>query len=477
MVLADPPVVPFNEPVIKMSDAASLAQAEKALIANQGSWAQNFTNYFKEIFTMESGGKLIQSAMTKAAHEVAAGLATTIAWSGAGQKPAYYPEDWTVFTANVLDSAAGVVLDDLSKGIGFKVCDPTAGIIGQIGLGLVDYFDDRTIDCKYSTMKENWNAAINDPNFIDDFQSYFNPTGNSTGVALSIQNKALSDVSEQDAAERENRKNSDNWNYHDGPSRTSNMPPGTLANEMLSTDIGNYLSIINQTLPPEAWYTTTLYVFAQQLALETFRRTMHELTDDGASITSPYGDKPDFSSEYSDRRGTPGETEQIGNIIVPEDRIRGNYAILAELNSCDESRKAGPTSCVIDDNFMEAIQSNMTVIQAMNHPDELLKKDGIFGFYSGSAHSPGGGEPDWYNGDFPYRSIIILRKFRILPVGWELASQYIKDHPGVGQRNLEDMVSCFRNDDEYISYEAEWCEGLVDPDWVLKAPYNYCLKY
>ena len=77
--------------------------------------------------------------------------------------------------------------------------------------------------------------------------------------------------------------------------------------------------------------------------------------------------------------------------------------------------------------------------------------------------------------------MIILRKFRILPVGWEVAAQYIKEK-SPGNCTLKDMVSCFSADDSYTETSnncntaGNWCQGLVDPSWVLKAPLNYCKR-
>ena len=135
---------------------------------------------------------------------------------------------------------------------------------------------------------------------------------------------------------------------------------------------------------------------------------------------------------------------------------------------CPDPTKAGPTNCVIDDKFSQAITERKTVGEALG---AYLKKDGVFGF------SNKGVEPNYLEG-FPYRSMIILRKFRILPVGWEVAAQHIKDKPGVvGNNNtLEKIVDCFASDDAYTGYSANWCKGLVDPNWVLKAPLNYCRR-
>ncbi|MDP2708899.1 MAG: hypothetical protein Q8O93_02510, partial [bacterium] len=107
-------------------------------------------------------------------------------------------------------------------------------------------------------------------------------------------------------------------------------------------------------------------------------------------------------------------------------------------------------------------EKRLTVKQAMDQG--YLSANGVFGFTSDGL------EPA-YNEGYPYRSMLILRKFRILPMGWEVAAQKIKDNQSQvgGTKNLSDLVNCFSGGDA-------WCVGLVDPNWVLKAEQNFCKK-
>ncbi|PIV51971.1 hypothetical protein COS18_01190, partial [Candidatus Falkowbacteria bacterium CG02_land_8_20_14_3_00_36_14] len=128
--------------------------------------------------------------------------------------------------------------------------------------------------------------------------------------------------------------------------------------------------------------------------------------------------------------------------------------------------------CVINDSFSTAITEKMTVGQAMKQG--YLNPNGIFGFISADGLEPR------YNEGYPYRSMLILRKFRIIPVGWEVAAELVKDSGQTGV-NLEYMVNCFDpNDNNYKGPSdgpiGNWCRGLVDPSWVLKAPQNFCAK-
>jgi hypothetical protein len=80
------------------------------------------------------------------------------------------------------------------------------------------------------------------------------------------------------------------------------------------------------------------------------------------------------------------------------------------------------------------------------------------------------------------RDIEILVKYRILPIGWEQAAASSTDPTNPKKATLMDLVSCFDPNDQYNTFSANfsadhtWCQGLVDPNWVLKAPMNYCQK-
>jgi len=179
----------------------------------------------------------------------------------------------------------------------------------------------------------------------------------------------------------------------------------------------------------------------------------------------------DYYADYSESGGITSTKERYLSLTQNNFRVRGDYDIITELVQCPDPNNAGPTNCVIwNDGFKSAITGDgntagyYTVEKAIEAG--LLKRDAIFGFKSKGL------EPLYSddNSAFSYRSMIILRKFRILPVGWELAAQYINKHfdeNGMGQKNLGDMIDCY---DSTASGDA-WCKGLVDPKWVLKAPY------
>lgn len=139
--------------------------------------------------------------------------------------------------------------------------------------------------------------------------------------------------------------------------------------------------------------------------------------------------------------------------------VGGEVDILSTLASCPDVNDPTPDTCVIDANFQTAISQAMTVRQALDQG--LLDGGKIIGF------NANGKEPDYVSG-YPYRSLLILRKYRIIPVGWELAAEYIQKY-AAGNYSLNTLIADYDN-------SASPFYHLVDPNWVLKSPSIFCKK-
>ena len=146
----------------------------------------------------------------------------------------------------------------------------------------------------------------------------------------------------------------------------------------------------------------------------------------------------------------------------------GGIDILNDLSACpvDVTNVSATTlglvsanNCVIDSSFRQAVEEHLTVQQALDR--KLLSDQKVFGF------DANGREPDFRSG-YPFRSLKILRKYRVLPVGWDLAAQYIRDFERQNV-NLGAIVQQFDNPDSPYY-------RLIDPTWVLKSPENICLR-
>ncbi len=357
----------------------------------------------------------------------------------------------------------------------FNVCSPSsleAKI--KIGLGLVDQNRPQGPNCTASQMIKSWGDDINkkladlrDPNYLDEFTSIFDPRSNDLGIYVT----ARSDLSSQ-------------ANIHTEVTKSDFITKGGFL------DVRDISGAI-QGVPGEAQReadaaakarqdalgkTTgdilidSANIFLNQLYVSAFNNLLQNLAKKSGSSGSSYA-----SSNYeSDPNVTYGESavkEVTSSLLQPKFGVRTDYDILSSLAICPDPKNPGPDNCVIDDKFMQAIAEKKTVAEAIQegylHEDWPITADS-----SGSS----------YNSSYSLRNIMILRAHRIVPAGWEEAAKKLVENDPPRKATLRDLVSCFDKNDQYNTFSTDfqpdrsWCEGLVDPNWVLKSPLNYCAK-
>ncbi|MCK5211981.1 hypothetical protein KAJ89_04730 [Candidatus Parcubacteria bacterium] len=417
------------------------------------------------------GSKLFQATLGQALNLIAYETATWVGSGGEGQKPQFLTEERGEYFKNMADNAAGSFIETLGQENGFlklNLCKPDFSIKLKIGLGLVRQQRPTAPTCSFSKMKENWEKALDKDTFLNDFQDIFDPTSNDLGIALTLHTGVMQDMSLKSEEKKSEIESNEGWLDIRNVAGKLEGAPGWAkkkSEDVLDGPVSNIGKWTGAILVDAA------NIFLNQLAVTAIDTLMKKLAGDQAT-SEPYpgdwGGLLDYEAGPS-QGGIAGAKDRFRELVKPRFNTRGDYNILTELSICPNPTKAGPTNCVLSDRFRQAIEARITLGQAID--DDYLNVNGIFGFTAGGMEPP-------YNEGYPYRSMIILRKFRILPVGWEIAAQFIRDNSNQanGTKNLGDMVACFAADDDYEGYYAGWCEGLVDPSWVLKAPQNYCKR-
>lgn len=214
-----------------------------------------------------------------------------------------------------------------------------------------------------------------------------------------------------------------------------------------------------------------------------------------ACVTKPVG-----ASAQSRIILASGTAAQVAKVQLGKTNIIAN----------DPSRSATPTidqiqaEGLIDQKFREAVDEGITVRDAIDRG--LLDGTKTFGFDQSNNIALDG---------YSYQTILYLRKARVVPVGWQLAAEY-KFTANAAPSSLNELVSEFSvcGQDEKHDYDpivTKYCVGgpradtlcsvegdcnpagtsgnsclekftaspycgLVDPEWVLKAPLSYCKK-
>ncbi|MCK5509989.1 hypothetical protein KAI65_00390 [Candidatus Parcubacteria bacterium] len=456
---------------VMTTDAKGTAATEEGIIQNMKDWAVSFWNWTSTKEGDAAAAIAFKSALGTFLDRLAYDAATYLATGDKGQAPMFQTDNFGDFLTNAADVAAGDFMEEFGKEYNFDLCELNPAIKLKVGLGLYRSRRPGEPDCTFTEMKDNWEETLNDPNFLNRFQAMYDPRQNDLGTALSLQSKIVDKVAD------EKKEKTNVWMKNTFKPVTEKISGYITTPSELVHDYAE--ETLDTATDGENVYTGNVIADSIDMFINTLiGKLAKKWFKDGLVLKFPensyQGDWGGFtgfsdyeSSPYSE--GAKGAEARFAVLNEPVFDVRGDYEILAELTACPDPQKAGPTNCVITDKFREAIAEKNSVSDAIEKG--YLNPDWTFGFDSDGL------EPE-HNGGFPYRSMLILRKFRIIPVGWELAAEYIKDNLGniEGTKDLGDMVACFSAGDEHDGYFANWCKGLVDPTWVLKAPLNYCKK-
>lgn len=463
---------------------------------------------------------------------LATDVATWMASGGKGQQPMFITQGWGAYLTDVADSAAGEFIETFATGVSQKypslqgcddtyykcmqecneieetsgadkgkicqdvcttswntckqkvwrptvgstvyggttsgtgiipfLCDPSSlAVKARITMGLAEMQRPRKPTCTVSSMLQNWDQTINDPNFLQRFQYYFDPYQSDLGIALTLQTNLLEEKARKQLEEQ--LKLTANQGVKDVTNPAGQiLTPAWMVKQMGATPIENATK--PQDITTGDMVADAIVTFANTLIGQLFQRWIKEGMVKGGKGG---GGGSDYANLYNLEVGTPYAGTQAAQarfmkIFQPTFTPGGKYEVLQKLTSCPDYNNPGPDECVIAEKFRSAIENQMTVKEAIEQG--YLDGGLTFGF------NAQGYEPS-YNQGYPYRSLIILRKYRVIPVGWELAAYYIGNFQGAQPRSysLNDVITGY-SDSNSPFYK------LVDPTWVLKASEGYCRK-
>ncbi|MDO8571424.1 MAG: hypothetical protein Q7R79_01995, partial [bacterium] len=308
-------------------------------------------------------------------------------------------------------------------------------------------------------------------------QSMVDPNQSDLGVAFNFQNELLEEIrstTQQKLLDRQENTPIKNLATHSGQIQT----PGTFLKGFTESAINKsadkdsdpkYTGKIAADLADVAGTFLDTFLNKSQDLLFNPKKGLAAKVDDSTISLGSYG-----GGVTQDRGPAQFITQETSKLRISELAAislasPGSLDALSELQSTDCA--AGPNPCVITSNIVGAIRNRMTIqeaIDAYNSGDRnsSINPTSVFGYTSANTKT----EPSYQEG-LPYRSLVILRKYRVIPVSWELAALYIKDHPyACGEQKdctLEYLTQEFYND-------ASPFYRMIDPAWLLKMPAVYC---
>ncbi|NCN07637.1 hypothetical protein GW933_03000 [Candidatus Falkowbacteria bacterium] len=448
--------------VAQIQSTITLYNCQNILITKTGSIqiaADDLRDIEKQTWkdTLAGAWKSMLSVFSK---QLAYDTASWIASGGKGQKPLFITEGIGAYLKNTADNAAGTFIDEIDKEFGVNLCRPNFNVELMIKTSLRGYQPAKP-SCNFTGMVNNWRSAINDASFSVEYSNYLKASENDIGIYLKTSSSLMDKVKKETGVSA--LEASINNGYKDLKSLTGwILTPGTMIRDQQR-------EALSRAGKQDTVFTGTVWDFVETFLNSLVGQLLQNLKDGYFTSGNSNGNNfnlPDLSrfasllnpesSPYVE--GSIGAEARFLNLIESEITVGGPYNILNKLTACTEANKInpGPTDCVIDPILSKLIREK-TLIKDL--PESILNRQFVPALSTVNPQE-----------SFSLRNIVILRKYRIVPVGWEIAARYISNaHDEHKSYTLGDLVKSFNNDGSVF-------ENLIDPQWVLKAPELFCRR-
>lgn len=439
-------------------------------------------DYIAPSFTTAAMMALVNAGnyfMQKLAYDTA----TYIGSGGKGQKPMLFTKNWGDYLGDTFKGAAGEFLGSLSqtwgKGIGFNLCQPpTASLKISLMLGMTQSVKPPKPKCDWAQIQGNWGRFLNNATNVDALTAVsasFSPGSSGLGLALKTNTKLDAYVAQKTAEAQKSREGSGGFKDVTSVISGKVQTPASVMEQkskeltgmpMASQQAGD--SSFKEALAAGAWQIlpSALSTFTNVL-LSNFSKRLFEglFKTEDASQADPF--------DYGAEAGTDKAAvqAQFAYLLTPAIQDAGAYDAVTEFTVCPDQFKS-TNNCVLDTPFATAVNqaktgAPLTVADAI--AQGFLNKD----LPLISPNDPQNGDPYCFRKGYCYSNLVKLRRYRIIPVGWEFAA--MKNDPK-NPKSLGFIVGEFNNcNDSTGEADAEhpWCH-LIDPNWVLKYPSTEC---
>ena len=297
-------------------------------------------------------------------------------------------------------------------------------------------------------------------NFSDSFTPQQSGIGNYILAMQYAQGKYLFELGKKEAARDEGGGSKDTT---DVTNQTQKVPIGT------SQEIYNQVFIkdnLGKTKDEVEMATQVMETIPESMAgafLSTFvsQKFVNFLFD---KVKTGFVDK---AASYSYEHKTLDYTSETQKTISQLDKIGFSVSVkevnlLTDFMSCPDSTNRSINNCVIDSSFAKAVQeadygTPLTVAEAIEKGD--IKGNSLLISDINSENK----SPNCWEKGLCYSNLVKLRKARIIPIGWELAAQAVKNEPVTLQEAI----------DQFDVFGSPYYH-LIDKNWILKYPKTLC---
>ncbi len=439
---------------------AALINATQQLVASQQAATAAEKQTWRDV--LAGAWKAMWSQFSK---QLAYDTATWVASGGRGQQPLFVTEGWDAYLKNIGDEAVGAFIDDIDKRWGIDLCRPSFAVEILLKTSLVQ---PKRVSCRFSQMIQNWESAIRSADFRVEYVNALRPGENDISTFLTVQTGIIDKARFAQMTGLAKLTSTGGWkDLVDKVGKV--LTPGTTIKAWLENKVF-----------PEAGEENKVFVGSIYDFIETFLNTLvAQLLNnlktgffkDGGGGGGEGFNLSDLASMINLRNpeaapqvtGIEGAKERFAKLTQNEFRTGGPYDILAKLAQCSDSAKTnlGPTDCVMDQLFAQEVR-DLTMVKDL--PEAIKNR----------KFAPPINQVSSLTEVFTLRNIVILRKYRIVPVGWEIAARKLASSANINQKvpTLGELIAA------YDSSGSEWSQysGLINPNWVLKAPELFCRR-
>jgi|GEM_PF-5684947 len=425
-------------------------------------------------FWKRSGSRAYQQAIRSVSYKLAQDTALYISSGGKGQKPLIF-RNFGRWMEESGDLVAGKFLANLSSGWPVDICNPSSiksKLAITIGLNNlekdlqfpVSNTDTGKVGCKLSEIRNNFSEAVKAKNFLVNFQTSFEPGKNDLFITNALFQDLTKKKEKTTMEQVVERLKSGDLSVGESAAIFKTAYPNVTQEQLRALQYEAQRQAFTPPPRTEDILVDTLAVFANTLSKAYLQKLQ--------SGFYPFRKSGGTGAPDSEIFGEAGLTKALlasFDVFSPERAAKiqtsGEIDLFSDMINCPPPQYQTPYNCLLNDSLQQAIQRDLTIHQAIDQG--LLDGNLLF--------------PETYDPNKPTFSLLNLRKLRflrVIPVGWELAAQYLIDaKKTVAFRTL---LNCF-DDPEFDGCEAATATepdrnlaGLVDPDWVLTLPQPYC---
>lgn len=394
-------------------------------------------------------------------------LATKLAAGARGQKPLIVRQ-WNF--NDEIDAAFGDFLNNsVGKAWGRDLCetkDPLLKINIEIAARQIvsPFVPGSPISkprCSFKKIIDNFGDLGKVPAVdVPKLANMFNPESNDIGAVLTLTSGALTagQQAEKDARTRALAEGSIK-SILDPVTGEVRVPAGYVAEQFFKNvvDLPSVVDFLHSDDP----YANAVDLFVKTFVNTFASRLMTKIFSEGFTISQGPAD-------FGASGGIEAARLKFRELLRVEFRSGGKTDIVAELESCENSSstQAVANNCVIDRGFADAILDQKTV-------GEALSEGQLHGNWAVGQLERGQGKTsdlsEIPSGLYSLRSIQILRKYGIVPVGWEIAAKYITEVEESDLPSTRWTLETISSKDHFNNPQSPFYH-LVDRSWVLKSP-------